>query len=82
MEKTWIRIKRSVKPYGGRKAEVKEFYTYPGGKTVVLVFAPISTNNYDIREYTLDEVDVLSADKTVNGYQAWIEAMKQAIPEK
>ena len=53
----WVRIKKGVRPYGGRRARVVGRETYPNGRRVVRVLAPRDSKHVDIREYNEEEVE-------------------------
>lgn len=52
-----VRIKKGVKPYGGRLVTVDSVHQYPNGRQVVRVHAPLDNLHRDIREYNADEVE-------------------------
>ena len=58
-----VKIKKGVKPYGGRTVEVVGRETYPNGREVVRVKAPGDRRggwmHSDVREYNADEVEAL-----------------------
>lgn len=52
---TTVRIKKGVRPYGGRRVKVAARYAYPSGREVVLVWPPNDAPGQ--REYSVDEVE-------------------------
>jgi len=56
-----VRIKKGVRPYGGRRVAVAQKHTYPNGREVVRVHAPGDRRggwmHVDIREYEIHEVE-------------------------
>jgi hypothetical protein len=58
-----VRIKKDVRPYGGRIVVVTGRHVYPNGRAVVRVFAPTGGKHIDIREYRNDEVEPVARPK-------------------
>jgi hypothetical protein len=61
MSEEFVRIKRGVRPFGGRIVKVAGRNIYPNGRRVVLVYAPTDRRagwmHTDIREYEEGEVE-------------------------
>ena len=60
----WVRIKKGVRPYGGRKVQVAARETLPNGRAVVDVHAPTNHRggwmHVDVRRYNADDVEPLA----------------------
>ncbi len=52
-----IRIKKGVRPYGGRRVILVGRHTYPNGREVVVVRLPWDHIQGALREYAPDEVE-------------------------
>lgn len=52
-----IRIKKGVRPYGGRRVYLVQRHTYPNGRKVVWVRLQTDGPMQGIREYDADEVE-------------------------
>lgn len=54
-----VRIKRGVRPFGGRIVQVHERHTYPNGREVVRVYPPRPVAGWysDVREFNAHEVE-------------------------
>ena len=53
-----VRIKKGVRPYGGRRLVLEGRHTYPNGREVVWVYPPGDyRSSPGTREYNADEVE-------------------------
>ncbi len=59
------RIKKGVRPFGGRVVDVLGFDEYPNGRRVVRIKPPTDSRHLSPREYNLDEVEILTVEQEV-----------------